>query len=403
MASSGWQGNQEFPYPNNDLKCNLRIDSITHSGTNLRVVGAVGAVCANNSPGWYAYYSYPVYVTPEGGSQQTLLSANEQVYGDGTGGLSSAKTVSFDVTLSGVPASDTSYSFAVSINMNNGQSAGTLHWTIVFDASTPTYTAPSGLVVSLSNSTWNSVSGAVSITSYGVPADAPGRYIEFGVCDASATQYAPAIKKFKHSSEGATYANVDITNSETGNFILRGCKHYKIGGFAYNTQLSAEIISTSSYYLPPSPLTSITAIQDYGAPGSIGTARVSCVITGGSSTDNESVNVTTYYRYKIGSGSFSVWSTLGSDKTWVARTVPTILVPYGSTLTVQAKQTYQSQDSEILEQTFNIIHAPLYGSVNGVSVPLAPTYGSVGGASAKLLKLYSSVNGQAVLIHETDT
>lgn len=136
MASSGWQGNKDFPYNNTDLKCNLRIDSITHSGDSLRVIGAVGAVCPHSSSAYYAWYVYPVYVTPQGGGETTLLTDNENVYGGGNNGLDSAKTVGFDVAIP-VSAASTSANFAVHVRMNNNTAEGDLTWPLSFDASLP--------------------------------------------------------------------------------------------------------------------------------------------------------------------------------------------------------------------------------------------------------------------------
>lgn len=144
MTSSGWQGRKDFPYNHSDLKCNLRIDSLTHSGDTLRVQGVIGAVDINDNTQYHAWYDYPVYVTPQGGSEIELLSGGEGVYG---GGENNAKTVGFDVTIP-VSASATSTNFSVHVRMNNSTSTGDLAWELTFDASV----TPSKWYVSVNNS-----------------------------------------------------------------------------------------------------------------------------------------------------------------------------------------------------------------------------------------------------------
>lgn len=160
MASSGWQGNKEFPYASS-LKCNLNITGLYHTGTSLRVVGQIAAVYPSSSTYYGAYYNYPVYVTPAGGSQMTLLTAYQWVYGGGNNGLDSSVRVNFDVTVS-VTSSATSYNFGVYINMNNGQNTGTLTWTLSFASSG---TAPSAGSIAGLSSYWDYGANCVCIKS----------------------------------------------------------------------------------------------------------------------------------------------------------------------------------------------------------------------------------------------
>ena len=53
----------------------------------------------------------------------------------------------------------------------------------------PEYTAPTGLAVAWQSHTWNSVTGKVTLSSYGVPSSETNRYIELGVCSSSNTAY----------------------------------------------------------------------------------------------------------------------------------------------------------------------------------------------------------------------
>ena len=160
MASSGWQTQQNvYTYNSNvTFVSNIRIDSITHSGTNLRVTGAV-MFGARGTSGYYATYTYGVQEKPGNGSYTQIVPANGQI----KVGSGNDRTSTFDVTISNVSTSTTSYSFPVAYKAcyNSGCSStywtATKNWTITFDASS----APTGLYANNLSSTYNSVSGTV--------------------------------------------------------------------------------------------------------------------------------------------------------------------------------------------------------------------------------------------------
>lgn len=383
MASSGWQGNKDFPYSSSDLKCNLYISSITHTGTSLRVQGKVGAVCVNNSAGWYAWYDYPVYVTPEGGSQQTLLAANEKVYGDGQGGLSRAKTVDFDVTLT-IGAADTSHNFGVYITMNNGQNTGTLRWNITFASGG---TAPTGLNVTNVSPSEQSVTATVSVTGWGGLGSSSTRYRELQVWQSNMA----GLRRYQQVSGDTLSGTITCNNSSQGTLNILGNTKYWIGGYATNGTLASG---------PTGFGTTIT--RPPSAMGSVGTVtKNSAVINWSIANQGGEKNIKVDYSLNGG----TTWNDITTITTSGAKNgsiTITGLLPnksYQCTLR-SAAVGGATVGGQILNFTTPDVTAKVYCSVNDTAKRVKESYCSVGGTAKRIKKVYCSVNGVAKLGYE---
>lgn len=356
MASSGWQGYKDFPYFSTELKCDLNITSITHSGTNLRVTGQVGA---RNISSYYSYYSYPVYVTPGNGGQQTLLSGGERV----TGG--SIKTVNFDVTIPNVSASTTSYSFPVYINMNNGTAVATLYWTISFSSSV-VVTPPSGLnIPNIVSRAYNSFTVNTVVASWG---NGVNSYRVFKVLESPYEANVSALGKQSYSNSTGnvplTVGTNDYDNLVGTAFAIKGAGDYYLGLYADNEAGSTRYAESAVRHTPPAPLASITVAQTPSQTANVVTHTAT--ITGGGSTYNNANNVTTYYRYSNDAGAtYSNWTAIGNPATpWTSKTI-SFTSEYGRGIIIQAKQTYYEFESEVKSYAYN------------ATVPVAPSTPSV--------------------------
>lgn len=151
MASSGWQTEQ---FATNSCfsqyikwNVNLYVQSITHTGTNLTIVGRV-AWCTRQrqGSGGSTTFGYPCYLTPQGGSQYTVVNANVR-QNVNTDYYAPSSSTFFTITVSGVPESSTSYTYscAWSAPGNNtgaygGTTGGTVYWTINIDPYVPPVT-----------------------------------------------------------------------------------------------------------------------------------------------------------------------------------------------------------------------------------------------------------------------
>lgn len=100
-TSSGWQGQRDFPYNHANIKADLNIYSITNNGSSLTISGEIGARGVNMQSGGSAWYDYPVFVKPENGVKQMLLSGGERV------AQGQVKTVYFSVTVVNTSSSPT--------------------------------------------------------------------------------------------------------------------------------------------------------------------------------------------------------------------------------------------------------------------------------------------------------
>lgn len=283
-------------------------------------------------------------------------------------------------------------------NLAGGQNH-TASWTIPWWAGTQyasitgylpsAYTPPTGLTATFVSQTWNSVTGTVSITSYGVPSSVSGRYVEFGIVPSTSTSYGTPYRY--DNEENVTSATITITNSSpyAGSFVLTGMTPYKIGAYATNTQATTRILNNTIYYTPPAPGTmSMSHVED--------TTTYTITYIGDVNNYYSGYDVASYsknFRYRIDGGA---WTTLTDSTPIDTAMVNTITVPYGSVAEIEAWQTYHGNSSVVSTMTISNTGTParLYGSVNGQSKRITTLYGSVNGQTKKIVKLYASVNGR---------
>lgn len=406
MATSGWQNEQTwYTYSSNiHLNGNIRIDGITHSGSNLRVWGAISAGARGNANYRFYFSDYTSYAQPEGGGKIALGGKGKTWrVGDGD------EVVGFDVTLSGVSAGTTSRSFFVNFygpNTNSVQS--TLRWTLYFD---PSGSQPSGLSVVYNSSTWNSVSATVNLQHWG---GVSGKRLEAFIVTGSSFSDFSTITPNNWSSKGlyrwqinttaytADFSGMMQTNAESTSASprqLRGLVHYYLGMGAVNSvDLWKTDIDMTPHYLPPAkPVATVTD------PGGEGTKNYSVVVTGDVTNNTLSYDadsLTRTVRYKVNDA--AEWTYAAQDQVALLgdNTEFTVRVPGSQGAVIESWMTYHGLQSEV--KTTNIYNgnAPsrVYGSVDGESKLLYKLYGSVDGQSVEIVKLYGSVDGKAKAI-----
>lgn len=331
--------------------------------------------------------SYTVTFTINGTATTRLLTANSSTF--------AVNNTSFTV-------GTTDTSRVVSWSTNDGYSGS---FTVTFPSGS---TAPSGLSVTYNSCTWNSVSITSSLTSWG--SGTVRRNIEQIVVQSSATaaNWESTGRLVKQNivqanvfSSTQSVSNSNYTLSLDGGINIRGCTSFKVAAYAStgndgaSDYIGVGVFSNTVHYTPPAPLQSITASSS--TTTTAGTALVSATIIGGNSTNNNSVTVTTQYRYRINNGAWSNWTSAGSGLPWSAQSI-SFSAAYNSSVTIQARQLYQSQYSEVKEYSFTVVRAPLYGSVAGRARKINKLYVSVNGQARAVTKLYGSVNGRAVRI-----
>lgn len=382
MASSGWQGQKDVQtsvYPH--MALNLRIDSISHSGTTLTYTGVVQVKCTS---GYISYNNATVTLTG-GGSKSINLNLNSS-------GTTSANTSTFSCTVSNVSATTTSKSVTASLSAGSVAS-GSASWTLSFNAST---SAPTGLYINNISTAWNGVTGTVGLSSYGVGSGT--KALEMLVLLQTYSS-AGLMHRYERTTSGTLSQTFTVTNNSAagtaGGVDIKGCGLYYTGVYATNGSESARYAGPT-VYTPPAPV-----VLNYVRVGE--TTQWQVTLTGDPNNNNSDytpAQLNRSLRYKIDSGS---WVNVESAevKAIDATTIVNITIPYGSTATIDGWMTYQGLNSEVSTITIANTDAPvhLYGSVNGESQMIRHLYGSVNGRSKKIVKLYASVGGVSKLIH----
>lgn len=382
MASSGWQGNKDFPYNNTDLKCNLRIDSITHSGDSLRVTGAVGAVCPHGSSAYYAWYVYPVYVTPQNGGEQTLLTNNEYVYGGGNNGLDSAKTVGFDVTIPAA-ATATSANFTVHVRMNNDTAIGDLTWPLSFDASA---TAPTGLNVTNIQAGENNVKADVSVSGWGGAGDANSRYRELQVWAGNMS----GDRRYQSQYGNSTSGNITCNNNSSGSLNILPNTKYWVGGYASNGTLNTGSVNFGTV------VTKVPSVTGSQASADAHSVTINWNI--GNQGGEKDIKI----EYKLDSGSWVEVTTVSGSGTKSGQFTISNLLPNSTHTVVLRSSAVGGAVSGGATLTVSTTDTPekLYGSVNGARKRGVKAYCSVNGTRKRIKKIYGSVNNARKLVYE---
>lgn len=354
MATSGWQTEKFYHASGNagvvDWYGNIYITSITHSGTNLRVVGKF-RLAARGSSGYSAYYVNGMKgsITNSSGSKigttQTLLGNNVKLY------VGSVVDKNFDVTISGVAATTTSYSlgFRMWACYNSSCSSTfwdvTKYWTINFDPSS----APSGLYINNISTTYNSVSAKVGLGSWG--SSSGTNTLELVVLT---QQYVAGLPhRYSKTTSGALSFSTTVNNSSgcsgAGCITIKGAGTYYTGVYTQNGAGVESRLAGPAVYTPPAPMTSLTYTQTQQSTN----VKINVSTVGGSSSNNNSNSVTTYMRYSTNGGSsYSNWTSMGSGNAWNTY-YGNFTCPYGANVIIQTKQkTPDSPDSAIKSVSF---------------------------------------------------
>lgn len=400
MATSGWQNEQTWYTYSSHIRLigNIRIDGITHSGSNLRIWGAIAGGARGDSNYRFYFSDYTSYAQPEGGDKIALGGKGKTwKVGD------SDVLVGFDVTLSNVPATSTSRQFFVNFyGPNTNSVVATLRWNLSFDASG---SAPSGGYIVRNSQTWNSINATSSITSWNGNA---GRIEAIMLVGATESDF-PNINSANWTTKGRivwqsnTTALTATFNMLPNNYNLtldsplpmKGMRKYYLVNYAVNSFGSNRgWCDWAVKYLPPSP-----PKFTYTTPSTTGT-KVFPVSFSAEASDNatsyDTGNLTRTIRYKVDSGD---WVYVKNDEQALIDTVTNfnVSVPASSSATVEGWMTYHGEQSEVKTITLYNGNQPsnVYGSVDGKSKLIQKFYGSVNRRSVEIVKLYGSVDGKS--------
>lgn len=363
MATSGWQTEKFIKQCMTTYSYygNVNIKSITHSGTNLRVTGTV-ALCSRGTSGYRYNWQNIIYANVAGKGNLTVRPVGYVYVGTDT-------YADFDVTISGVAATATTYD--LSVNFNSYNLNVTLSWPLSFSASG---TTPSGLTATLNSVADTSASIAVNLTSYGTPDSSADRYIEAAVLGQNS--YGASYRY--DTAKAVKTATISVGNSSRANpadFTIKGNTTYWYGAYATNTVMSTSVVS-GSFTTKPAYISNVTVTDN-------GHGQMSFVVV----HDPEGTAATVTTKYSLDGGD------------WVDTTDAFTLSLTGSH-TVSVKRVSNAGETPVV--TVSVVPfttVSLYGSVNNKSKKVQKLYGSVDNKSKEIKKLYASVNGKSKLIY----
>lgn len=248
-------------------------------------------------------------------------------------------------------------------------------------------TAPSGLAVSLSSFGIDWAKFAVSISSWGSPSGADGRWLEAGIAGQNAWQ-SPSLRSaiVKNPSGTSTTITVNNSSSQTTTLNITGNTTYYYGGYCNNTVMTASVITGTFTTLPNPPVISISNITATTATinwatVAEGNAYSKSIIVSGAGLSSKTIAT-------VSSGS----ATSGT----YALTGLTEKTTY--TLIYYTKTTAGNPKPETISFTTAGLPATFYGSASEKAVKIQSFYGSVDGVAKGIRKLYASVDGKTKLI-----
>lgn len=234
--------------------------------------------------------------------------------------------------------------------------------------------APSGLSVSISSIADTGASFSVSLSSYGTPNSADGRYIEAAIMGQSTYggKYRYDIAKNKSSSK-ITVTNSSKTNSSNPLTIVPNTQYW-YGAYATNTSMSTSTVKGTFITLPA--YISNVVVDDVG---------------GG--------NVTIYVVHASEGAAAAAYTEYSYNKTdWTTVQDTFSLTVYSATTIYIRRRNIVGTTPVHTVSIAKATTVKLYGSVNNKAKKIRKLYGSVNGKAVSIRKLYASVNGRSKLI-----
>ena len=219
----------------------------------------------------------------------------------------------------------------------------------------------------------------VTLSSYGTPAAADGRYIEAALLDTS-TYGNPYRYQIASNTLNAAITVDDATARVSASRLnIIGNRQYYYGAWATNTQ-SNTVIVKGTLITAPAYITDVT-VNDVGG----GEVVISVL------HDREGTADTVYTEYSYNQTN---WTTISE----------TFRLEVHSATTLYVRRRNSTGTTPV--RTVSIVPATtvkLYGSVNNKAKEIHKLYGSVNGQAVRIRKLYGSVNGRSKLIFEDNS
>lgn len=261
---------------------------------------------------------------------------------------------------------------------------------------------PSGGSITNLSSTWNTITGTVSVLNWG---GLSPKLLEFKVLKSPYAAYVPArqVQFFNYAGPGTGTVTNNSYTVFNPDWVIKGCGSYYTGLYAENDAGSYRL-QGPTVYTPPAP-----SVLSYVEASGV-SDKTYTVTFAGVPADNESTydsnELSRTVRYRVGNGA---WVYVNNAEHFLigASTIFNITVPAGKVAVVEGWQTYQGIDSVVSSISIVNTNAPIgfYGSVNALSVKAIKFYGPVingnnESVSKKVVKIYGSSGGVTKQVFE---
>jgi hypothetical protein len=243
------------------------------------------------------------------------------------------------------------------------------------------YSDPSGLSVSIAEKYPRGAKFNVSLSSYGVPSDTSGRYIEAAILGQNSygNSYRYDIASNTRSAT-ITVGNSSRTGSPA--LTINPNTTYYYGGYATNTQRSISTVTGSFTTLADVPTLSVTRIGETSV-----TVSYSTPADGGKYAKN--------IQYSLDNG--TTWTTGATVNTGAASsgTFEISNLHNGTTYTMKCRANTSSGNTAGSDVVFTTLESyKIYVPVNGKTKKVKKVYCEVGGKTKAVKKIYASVSGK---------
>lgn len=257
-----------------------------------------------------------------------------------------------------------------------GGTTMTVSGSVTTDSIDPAYSNPEGLDASISSKTDTSAIINVSVTSYGNPASASGRYLRGAVLGSST--YGNPYRYTDASNVSSASVLVDNSSSMgTTTLNITGNTEYYYGAYANNTQKSVNIVKGTFVTLP-------------------------AYITSVGSVDNGHGSITFTVNHNAEGSAYTVQNQYSLDQTTWTNMSNSVTLSLADTTTVYFRRTSTAGTTPVVSKTVTpFFNRFVYVGVGGVSKKSKKIYVGVNGQSKLVKKIYVGVNGQSKLVYKS--
>lgn len=290
---------------------------------------------------------------------------------------------------------NTSFSVGVSDTSANvgwayyggGQQTGQGSFTVTFPSGA---SAPTGLSVSIAEVYPTGARFNVSLSSYGNPSSASGRYIEAAILNQNT--YG-ATYKYATASNTASSAITVNNSSAGGTLVVQPNKQYYYGAYASNTQLSTNKVQGQFVTKAEPPTVTFTSATTNSA-----TFSYSASADGG--------HYDRTLKYSLDNGTTWVDITILTGSSAASGTFTISGLSSGTAYTLKPRATTTVGSTDGPDVGFNTVAVItdkkiLYGPVNDTANAVIDLYGSVSNQSKVVEKLYAPVQELTTLNLDT--